>query len=95
MILNNKNIYKNLIEVVILLLIILASIWFFWPAIKELLFGSEYQPVSSPYSAITVDQELKKDVMSKLEKLIQYGQWPLSINEQNLYRGDPFIPKKQ
>lgn len=95
MILNPKKISKSFWTIIIILIVIFAVSWFFWPKIKKLILGSEYQAISTPLSGTIVDKNLKQKIISELEKLRQYGEWPISISSENPNRGDPFKLKQQ
>lgn len=68
---------------------------FFWTDIKKIILGKEYQAVTAPISGTVIDKDLKKKIISQLEKFRQYGEWPISIDNENPDRGDPFKPKQQ
>ena len=92
--LKNKNLSKEFGIILIIIIIVAFLGWWFWPNIRKLILGSDYQEVTVPRSLTTVDRILKQEVLSQLEKLKQYGEWPISAVRDNPDRGDPFTPKQ-
>lgn len=81
--------------IIIIIIIISVVGWFFWSDIVRLILGSEYRAITTPLAGASIDKDLKQKVISELEKLRQYGEWPISISGENPSRGDPFSPKRQ
>lgn len=94
MILKNKKLSKSFITIIIIILIVSSFGWFFWPNIKLMIIGPEYKNIMAPNYIATIDINLKQNIILKLEKFKQYGEWPLSINHENQDRGNPFEPKR-
>ena len=90
----NKNLSREFGAVLIVIVIITLVAWWFWPDVKKLILGGDYQEVAVPQSLTTVDRTLKQKVLSQLEKLRQYGEWPIAAVRDNPSRGDPFTPKQ-
>lgn len=90
----NKNLSKDFLAVLVLIIIITLAAWWFWPNIKKLVLGDDYQKITVPQSLTTINRTLKQQVLSQLEKLRQYGEWPIATVRENPNRGDPFTPKQ-
>lgn len=95
MILGKKKLSKSFFIIIVAIIIIFIVGWFFWPNIKKIFLGSEYQSVATPLSGTIIDKNLKQKIISELGKLKQYGEWPISISQENPDRGDPFKPKQR
>lgn len=95
MVTGSKKISKSFIYMIVIILVIFVTVWFYWSNIEKLIVGDAYEPISSPVSGNIVDKTLKQKIIDELGKFRQYGEWPILINQENPDRGDPFTPKKQ
>ncbi|MDO8668691.1 MAG: hypothetical protein Q7K65_00150 [Candidatus Buchananbacteria bacterium] len=93
MILSHKKLSKSFLAIIVIIIIIFIIGWLFWPNIKKLVLGNDYQIVTTPLLRTTIDKELKQKIISELSQLRHYGEWPISIDQANPNRGDPFKPK--
>ena len=90
---SEKKIYKSFITIIVILIIIVVLVWLFWADIRRIIIGKEYVSSTIPEVGATLNLEFKQNILSQLDKLRQYGEWPIAAVRSNSNRGNPFEQK--
>lgn len=89
-----KRIYFWSVIAAILIASALIFNYFFIKSVKQVIPDQSGSPLASVGTGVVVESEIsrqKNEIMSRLNQLRRYGQWPLINIKLSQERGNPFI----